>query len=337
MPELRWILLGFSIVVLAAIYLWGRRGSRSVPSEDAIVRVRPEPAFHTIEGESAADRFERTDFDSVPEERYEPEPEISSVEEEPTYVERSPRAERPPVESHEDSAFTRTASLPKFSPNETWRGRIEPTFSDPEETAQFSTVERTDSSMLDYSEPEAASSQANPSGAVDRRDEPEALAPTLSSGDAPPPKRVERRKILSLRLAAAPHRIEGGRLLEVMLAEELSHGKYGIFHRLHQDGSSIFSVASMVEPGSFDPDAMQSVQYPGVTLFAQLPASVPGMHALNEMIACARRLQQSLGGTLQDDRGVPLTVHRIEKLRQEVREFERPSNTPRASSPLHPR
>jgi hypothetical protein len=27
---------------------------------------------------------------------------------------------------------------------------------------------------------------------------------------------------------------------------------------------------------------------------------------------------------LQDDRGVPLTVHRIERLRQEVRDFERP-------------
>jgi FtsZ-interacting cell division protein ZipA len=59
------------------------------------------------------------------------------------------------------------------------------------------------------------------------------------------------------------------------------------------------------------------------------------MHALNEMIACARRLQQSLGGTLQDDRGVPLTVHRIEKLRQEVRDFERSANSPRAT--LNPR
>jgi cell division protein ZipA len=51
---------------------------------------------------------------------------------------------------------------------------------------------------------------------------------------------------------------------------------------------------------------------------------VPGMHALNELVACARRLHQTLGGVLQDDRGVPLTVHRIERMRQEVRDFERP-------------
>jgi hypothetical protein len=29
---------------------------------------------------------------------------------------------------------------------------------------------------------------------------------------------------------------------------------------------------------------------------------------------------------LQDERGVPLTVHRVERLRQEVRDFERSAN-----------
>ena len=80
----------------------------------------------------------------------------------------------------------------------------------------------------------------------------------------------------------------------------------------------------MVEPGTFDLEKMGETLYPGVTMFTQLPGPVPGMHALNELIACARRLQAHLGGTLQDERGVPLTVHRIERMRQEVREFERP-------------
>jgi cell division protein ZipA len=153
----------------------------------------------------------------------------------------------------------------------------------------------------------------------------EEAAPTLSSAETPTPRRTDRRKILSLRLAAAPHRIEGAKLAEVFASEGLTHGKYEIFHRLHDAQSSIFCVASMVEPGTFDPEKMSETQYTGITMFAQLPGPVPGMHALNELVACARRLQQSLGGTLQDDRGVPLTVHRIERLRQEVREFERPS------------
>jgi cell division protein ZipA len=110
-----------------------------------------------------------------------------------------------------------------------------------------------------------------------------------------------------------------------LLAESLQHGKYNIFHRLHGDGSIVFSVASMVEPGAFDLEKMGETLYPGMTMFTQLPGPVPGMHALNELIACARRLQANLGGTLQDERGVPLTVHRIERMRQEVREFERPA------------
>ena len=49
MNELRWILIGFGIVLLAAIYLWGRRGNRAAASEDALLRTRPEPTMHTPE------------------------------------------------------------------------------------------------------------------------------------------------------------------------------------------------------------------------------------------------------------------------------------------------
>jgi cell division protein ZipA len=186
-------------------------------------------------------------------------------------------------------------------PLDTWRGRVEPTFADAE-TAEMPV------------RPAAAPAAA-----------PAADAPTLSSSEAPQSRRIERRKILSLRLAMAPQRIEGAKLLESLLAESLQHGKYNIFHRLHADGSIVFSVASMVEPGAFDLEKMGETLYPGMTMFTQLPGPVPGMHALNELVACARRLQANLGGTLQDERGVPLTVHRIERMRQEVREFERPA------------
>ena len=41
----------------------------------------------------------------------------------------------------------------------------------------------------------------------------------MSSSEAPQSRRVERRKILSLRLAIAPQRMEGAKLLESLLAE----------------------------------------------------------------------------------------------------------------------
>src|ERR1044072_541467 len=49
MNELRWILIGFGIVLLAAIYLWGRRGNRAVASDDAAMRTRPEPTMQNAE------------------------------------------------------------------------------------------------------------------------------------------------------------------------------------------------------------------------------------------------------------------------------------------------
>jgi cell division protein ZipA len=267
MNELRWILIGFGIVLLAAIYLWGRRGNRAVASDDALVRTRPEPTMQNAEPSLLHSGEEMSAAPLAPDDA----PEL-----EPDSIERStPGAQDP------------------------WRGRLEPTFAD-------------------------APTEEMPVRPAGTPSASAAAAPTLSSSEAPQARRVERRKILSVRLAMAPQRIEGAKLLEALLAESLQHGKYSIFHRLHTDGSIIFSVASMVEPGTFDLDKVGETLYPGITMFAQLPGPVPGMHALNEVVACARRLQANLGGTLQDERGVPLTVHRIERMRQEVREFERP-------------
>jgi cell division protein ZipA len=266
MSELRWILVGFGIVLLAAIYLWGRRGSRAAAAEEPPPRVRPEPPLHVHEPTL-----------------------IRSVEQ---AIAASAQHDVAPQAEPRSDEYEAPPAL------DTWRSRVEPTFADAE-TAEMPVR------------------PAAPAPAGD--------APTLSSSEAPQSRRVERRKILSLRLAMAPQRIEGAKLLESLLAESLQHGKYNIFHRLHADGSIIFSVASMVEPGAFDLEKMGETLYPGMTMFTQLPGPVPGMHALNELIACARRLQANLGGTLQDERGVPLTVHRIERMRQEVREFERPA------------
>lgn len=277
MNELRWILIGFGIVLLAGIYLWGRRGSGSVASEDAVVRVRPEPSLHTGEDATVRNLDDTVRSEPLIEEELHARPQGQRIEHT-----RSDGASAEPAD--------RSRAL--YEPR---RGRVEPTLAEAAPTEELPV--RPDS----------------------------APAPTLSSSEAPQTRRIERRKILSLRLAATPQRFDGARLLEALEAESLQHGKYDVFHRIHEDGVSIvFSVASMVEPGTFEPEKMSGMQFPGVTLFAQLPGPTPGMHALNELIACARKLQQALGGVLQDDRGVPLTVHRIERLRQEVREFERP-------------
>jgi cell division protein ZipA len=316
MSELRWILIGFGIVLLAGIYLWGRRGGAAV-AEDVALRSRPEPAlqphgFTEVRREPAFQRVEVPEYEEPYEANDEPDPAADEVKQPPedyddtavrpvrssSRVEaRVPRGElpRPITKEAPPAPSSESKPLPDFR-----RGRVEPTLGDDGVTEEIPVQSPSSTAVV-------------------------TPAPTLSSSDTPAPRRSpERRKILSLRLSTAPQKIEGSRLQEVLAAELLTHGKYDIFHRLHSDDQAVFSIASMVEPGTFDLEKMNETLYPGVTLFAQLPGPVPGMHALNELVACARRLQQSLGGVLQDDRGVPLTVHRIERMKQDVRDFERP-------------
>lgn len=318
MSELRWILIGFGIVLLAGIYLWGRRGSAAV-AEDVALRSRPEPSpqphgFSDARREPALHRDDVSSYDEDSNEEDEPAEEAPRQPQRVDYYEVT--AARP-VSTRGEARLARAEGLRPFTKDvvpepsgdaprpvpDFRRGRVEPTLGVDGVTEEL----RVQADELDSDSSLATSP-----------------APTLSSSETPAARRPSVRKILSLRLSLAPQRVEGTKLQEVLQEELLTHGKYDVFHRLHSDGQSVFSIASMVEPGTFDLEKMAETQYPGVTLFAQLPGPVAGMHALNELVACARRLHQTLGGVLQDDRGVPLTVHRIERMRQEVRDFERP-------------
>jgi cell division protein ZipA len=291
MNELRWILIGFGFVLIAGIYLWGRRsvGGEAMPVGTPS-RGRPEPHVAPLPDDlgTPAEPIEDVAAHS-----------LSTIHVEPR--------------SSNERTFSTTVAVPVIDDEASIEGdpgaRVEPLLGEGSGVA------------------DAAGDSARWAVAGE--------APTLSTSESPQPRRIERRKILSLRLSAATAtKLDGNKLLEALKAESLVHGKYDVFHRLHTDGSSVFSVASMVEPGTFDVAKMPQTQYPGVTLFAQLPGPVAGMYALNELVACAKRLQQNLAGTLQDDRGIPLTVHRIERMRQEVREFERPAAAAGARSSL---
>ena len=53
----------------------------------------------------------------------------------------------------------------------------------------------------------------------------------------------------------------------------------------------------------------------------QLPGLIAGGEMLTQMLACARQLEQGCGGLLQDERGLPLTEQREQRLRDEVDDF----------------
>lgn len=146
--------------------------------------------------------------------------------------------------------------------------------------------------------------------------------PQIDAAQEPPP--AQSQKIVAVRIMArSGERFDGAELLDALQAGGLEFGRYDIFHRLDPAGRPVFSMASLVEPGTFDPQAMPASAYPGIAIFAVLPGPVTARQAFEELLATAHTLASRLGGVLQDDRGAPLTMQRITALHEELREFDR--------------
>ena len=309
MNELRWILLVAGVLLIAGMYFWGTRGRRQGRGENETSR---RPAVFTggargFETAAAAPQVEDDDDvagEAVPgdfriEARAEGRIEPSFGEDLDVHDARLPgRAE------YDDDSDFETPAI----------GRREPTLSST----------RPDVTTTSRQEPTL---RVEPATAL-RRVEAIAPSPAVAPDPAPAPAAVppsrRSQKILALRVtASAPARFDGARLLAALNAEGLQHGRYEIFHRLHDDGRPIYSVASLREPGTFDIEGMPTTDYPGVAMFAVLPGPVSAADAFDEMIFAARALATHLEGALADERGAPLTALRVGKLREEALEFER--------------
>src|SRR5687768_13791825 len=108
MNELRWILIGFGIVLLAGIYLWGRRAG-AVVTEDGVLRGRPEPALQP-HGFADAHREPEPVVAEEPAVNYE----TTAVRPAPARPEkRNFRAEAPVAESDEPPNPSFTRELPR--------------------------------------------------------------------------------------------------------------------------------------------------------------------------------------------------------------------------------
>jgi cell division protein ZipA len=151
------------------------------------------------------------------------------------------------------------------------------------------------------------------------------LGETEIGGPAPAPEseRPREPKILTLRLAAPPlERFDGRKLLEALRAVGLEYGKFSIFHKSTADGATLFSAASLVEPGTFDLERIATQRFPGVSLFAVLPGPGEASAILEDMIATGRELAERLRGVLQDERGAAMTAQRLADLRAMVADWE---------------
>ena len=137
------------------------------------------------------------------------------------------------------------------------------------------------------------------------------------------PNASEQQKIVTVRVCAPGEvRWSGAMLLSALELHGLAYGRYQVFHRRHGDGRSLFCVASLIEPGTFDVARMSEEEFRGITLFAVLPGPVEPLLTVDELLGAARGLAQELSGMVQDNKGMPLSPQRAAALRDDVARFQ---------------
>jgi FtsZ-interacting cell division protein ZipA len=129
--------------------------------------------------------------------------------------------------------------------------------------------------------------------------------------------------ILVLHVARPQRPIVAIELFPAFEEAGLTYGSMDIFHHALDDGREAFSVANMVEPGTFDPTVLiEGIETPGVTLFAVLPGPLPAMPTFERMLSCGRRLAEMLGADLLDENRNTFTKQTEAHLRERIAEFQ---------------
>jgi cell division protein ZipA len=139
-------------------------------------------------------------------------------------------------------------------------------------------------------------------------------------------------KIVSLYVAARAGTVLRGE--DIVVAAEktgMVFGHMSVFHRLlegHPERGPVFSMASIIKPGSFDMATIRELETPAIAFFLTLPAPVPALDAWEKMLPTVQRMAELLEGVVLDDSRNALGRQRIAHIRDELRAYDRQHEAP---------
>ncbi|MCP4700664.1 MAG: hypothetical protein GY862_27990 [Gammaproteobacteria bacterium] len=148
------------------------------------------------------------------------------------------------------------------------------------------------------------------------------------------PKKDEKKNLIIPLYVKSLHAegFSGSDVFAVMDQLRLFHGKMRIFHHYGLDNKEsepapgkqpVFSVASVLEPGTFDPEKVHHFSTPGLVLFMQIPGQLGGRVAFELMLNHAYRMAEILEGDLENEQRHQLDSAKINAIRQRIDDFER--------------
>ena len=117
--------------------------------------------------------------------------------------------------------------------------------------------------------------------------------------------------------------VTGEKLLNTILGVGFRYGEMKIFHRhLLDDGSGpvLFSMANLLNPGTFDLNTIRQLQVPGVTLFMALDDIEEPVEAFEIMIKAIDVMATALDLNVMDESRSSMTAQTIDHYRHRARD-----------------
>lgn len=119
---------------------------------------------------------------------------------------------------------------------------------------------------------------------------------------------------------------DGQKLLQIFKACDLRIGNMNIFHRYEEEGGMgpvQFSIANIVEPGTFNMESVDTFNTPGICFFLRLPGPRNASEAFDCMLETAQCVAKNLGGELQDEVHSVVNNQTLAHWRQRIGDYKR--------------